>query len=283
MNSDNKQRNTLQTLKTVHDSYKLTPSIYQSVKRVGLLSYSNLGNFGDRLGAHVVQEVLPSNALVEKIYFNPWENIDKNFDLLIVGIGNSIFNPILTDDLIRLVRQSKKSVGIFGTQYRSEYPSEKMKNLIASLDFWFARYKDDLDLYGDANSNSAHLGDWLVAQFTLSQPKDPRKLIIGDEIWQNLPLDRTIEKIQQHKIVHSKSLHPLLCALFSADTVSYEEQRASPSRQVSGKFNSMLKDIFGHSYPESTQWNPDKDAVINYKDFVRKNMNKVKQVIHDIL
>ena len=77
-----------------------------------------------------------------------------------------------------------------------------------------------------------------------------------------LPLDRTIQAIQLHKNVYSARLHPLLCALTSAELVAYAEQ---PSKQmpdiVSGKFRSMLIDIFGRSYPEKKFFIVDRDAV----------------------
>jgi len=41
-----------------------------------------------------------------------------------------------------------------------------------------------------------------------------------------------------HRQVHSKRLHPLLCALASAERVAYTEQRETPTRNPSGKFRS---------------------------------------------
>ena len=74
---------------------------------------------------------------------------------------------------------------------------------------------------------------------------------IGKEIWQELPLDRVIQQIQKHKLVISERLHPLLCALTSAERVAYQEQRESGSgTAVSGKFRTMLIDVFGRTFPE---------------------------------
>ena len=107
---------------------------------------------------------------------------------------------------------------------------------------------------------------------------------IGDEIWKDLPLDRTIQSIQRHKNVYSTRLHPLLCALTSAELVAYAEQ---PSNQmpdiVSGKFRSMLIDIFGRTYPEKKFFMVDRDAVARYKARVHRNVAKVGERIEAIL
>lgn len=38
-------------------------------KKVAILSYSNVGNFGDRLGMHIISYLLPSTVEVENLYF----------------------------------------------------------------------------------------------------------------------------------------------------------------------------------------------------------------------
>jgi hypothetical protein len=79
-------------------------------------------------------------------------------------------------------------------------------------------------------------------------------------------------------------MHPLLCALTSAELVAYAEQ---PSIQmpdiVSGKFRSMLIDIFGRSYPEKKFFIVDRDAVRRYKARVHQNVGKVAATIDAVL
>ena len=102
-------------------------------------------------------------------------------------------------------------------------------------------------------------------------------LQIGPEILNNLPLDRVIQQIQQYKVVHSTRLHPLLCALTSSEIVSYSEQYESNNKNIkSGKFRSMLMDIFGMTFPENTRWQVNRNAVADYKLKVKNNTEMLK-------
>jgi hypothetical protein len=93
-----------------------------------------------------------------------------------------------------------------------------------------------------------------------------------------------IQDIQRYKNVFSTRLHPLLCALTSAELVAYSEQ---PDKQmpgiVSGKFRSMLIDIFGRSYEEKKFFIVDRDAVTRYKARVHGNVAKVGERIDAVL
>jgi hypothetical protein len=76
--------------------------------------------------------------------------------------------------------------------------------------------------------------------------------------------------------VFSTRLHPLLCALTSAAEVAYSEQReGDQAGSMSGKFRSMLIDIFGRTYPEQHFFAVDRDAVARYKAHVRGNVSKI--------
>src|SRR5262249_33790219 len=100
----------------------------------------------------------------------------------------------------------------------------------------------------------------------------------------DLPLDRTIQHIQRHKRVFSERLHPLLCALTSADEVAYVEQRETHDRALtSGKFRSMLIDIFGHTCPEKVAWKVDRNRVASYKAKVRRNTDQLSVQIAELL
>ena len=52
---------------------------------------------------------------------------------------------------------------------------------------------------------------------------------------------------------------------------------------VSGKFRSMLVDIFGRSYPEREFFMVDRDAVMRYKARVHRNVAKVAERIEQLL
>mgnify|MGYP002683637401 CR=1 FL=1 len=101
----------------------------------------------------------------------------------------------------------------------------------------------------EASGLIVRMGDWMIEQFPLAQATLDEPLQIGADIGAAIPIDRTIQAIQQHKQVYSARLHPLLCALTSAHYAAYAEEA---SRQmpgiVSGKFRSMLIDVFGRSF-----------------------------------
>jgi hypothetical protein len=93
----------------------------------------------------------------------------------------------------------------------------------------------------------------------------------------NLLLDRIIQEIPQHQRVFSPRLHPLPCALTSAREVEYAEQRKQAgSDEVSGKFGSMLLDIFDRTYPENTPRTVDRAKVA-------ANVARLKRYIADAL
>jgi hypothetical protein len=253
-------------------------------KRVHVISYNNVGNFGDRLGYHLLNDIVPAHAELTWGTLRPFAPVPPDVDLLVIGIGNSLFGDLLDDQLLAAVGNAKASIGIFGTQYRPHLPAPKLAQLLDRLSHWYARYQEDVLLYGRNRSNVSHLGDWLINAFPMAVPSIDQPLHIGGGILKDLPMDRTIQHIQRHKRVVSERLHPLLCALTSAEEVSYIEQREMGDRKtVSGKFRSMLIDIFGQSYPESIAWKVDRDRVTAYKAQVRSNTDALRARIAGLL
>ena len=53
--------------------------------------------------------------------------------------------------------------------------------------------------------------------------------------------------------------------------------------EVSGKFASMLLDIFGQTYPENTPWTVDRAKVVAYKEQVAANVAALKGYIAEAL
>lgn len=128
-------------------------------KRVHVVSYNNVGNFGDRLGFHVLNEVLPPHAEVSWGTLRPFTPVPDSTDLLVLGIGNSLFGHLIDGALIEAVGTARTSIGIFGTQYRASLPVKQLNNLLDRLDHWFGRYEEDVHLYGRGRANVSHLGD----------------------------------------------------------------------------------------------------------------------------
>ena len=254
----------------------------ERLKKVLILSCANVGNFGDRLGYHLIHSILPADVEVTHAFLSPLHVPDDEYDLMILGVGNSLFAPLLTDDLLRLMDKIPRKIGIFGTQYRSQMPVDKLRSVVDRLDHWFARYQEDQLVYGRNSPNTTHLGDWLIEAFPLMRWTNNETLSIGDEILADLPIDRSIQTIQRYRRVHSTRLHPLLCALTSAEQVSYAEQRDT-GLEISGKFRSLLLDVFGRELPCDTFWDVDRDAVVTYKSRVSNNVANLRMKLHEIL
>jgi hypothetical protein len=253
-------------------------------KRVLVLGYHNAANFGDRLGYHLIPSILPPHCDVSFGTFQPWQVPEGPYDLVIVGIGNSIFAPLLTDHLQRLVEAAPHSIGIFGTQYRDSLPEERLQRLIGALTCWYARYEEDVYLYGKGRDTVHHLGDWLALLCPMSTPWLAEELIIRpDFIASEAPLDRVIQDIQRYQRVHSARIHPLLVALHAARTVSYEEQREMGDGQVSGKFRSLLLDVFEKSYPEREPFAVNRHLVAAYQARIRANHAHLAATIQKLL
>ena len=276
-----RQIDDLQCLVKLEVAADLSPA---AIKRVHVLSYNNVGNFGDRLGFHVLNEVLPPNAEVSWGTLRPLAPVPDRLDLLVIGIGNSLFGDLIDEALVDAAGRARASIGIFGTQYREALPAARLGALIDRLAHWYARSEEDLLLYGRARSNVSHLGDWLINAFPFASGVDDGVLHVGQEIWKDLPLDRTIQRIQRHRKVFSERVHPLLCALTSAEEVGYREQRESgDAGMVSGKFRSLLIDVFGQSCPEGALWRVDRDKVAAYKARVRRNTEELRSRLAALL
>jgi hypothetical protein len=228
--------------------------------------------------------MLPGEANVHHLTFNTLEQARDEYDLVVLGVGNAMFRPLIGDGVLDILSRTKSAIGIFGTQYRELIPRPALDRVIDRLDTWYAPYEDDVLMYGRGRSNAEHLGDWLIDQFPLTEATLDEPLQIGVEIGSEIPLDRTIQAIQRHKQVYSARLHPLLCALTSAHYAAYAEQASGGMPGVaSGKFRSMLIDIFGRTYPEREFFMVDRDAVMRYKARVHRNVAKVAERIEATL
>jgi hypothetical protein len=260
------------------------------LKKVLVLSYLNYRNFGDRLGYHVVNTVLPANALVTHLPLNAPAFPEEPFDLLILGVGHSLnATAIGRPEIQRLVETTPKALGIFGTQYPYQYRElidpRLFDTLLDRMTTWWARNRSDVETFGGGRANVRHLGDWLISAFPMTTPRLDKTLVVGpDVVDKAVPLDRTIQQIQAYRRVSSARIHPVLCALTSAEQVRFQEQRESADKAAeSGKFATMLTDIFGRSFDENTFFAVDRDAVMRYKLMVEANMDELRGQIRALL
>jgi len=258
------------------------------MKNVLILSYLHAANFGDRLGYHVLNSALPPHVDVTYGSLDPWNVREGKYDLLILGIGTSLLPIDVINPRLSALMDRIPSIGIFGTQYRELFSSGQaaagLSALMAKLTTWWARYEEDLSLFGHLCRDPRHLGDWLITAFPMTHPTADRGITVPPEIdKQTVALDRFIQSVQAHRAVESFRLHPLLCALTSAEEVAYHEQRDVPGGMPSGKFGSMLLDIFGRTYPEGELFSVDRQAVVRYKAKVAQNIEALKVQLFEML
>lgn len=252
-------------------------------KLVWAVSYYTAGNFGDRLGVQLLSHVLPPNAVVQHISH---EFVDRpppgDPDLIVLGLGNSLYHKVITDDLLRLLDRAPRRIGIFGTQYRDALPQSLIDPVLDRLDTWYARSREDALIYGRGRDNVQHLGDWLISAFPMARPASDDLLEIRPSDVTGTSLDRVIARIQLHKRVTSGRLHPLLCALTSAEEVAYAEQDEMDAG-ASGKFRSLLMDIFGREMPPNRLWKVDRGAVVTYKARVQQGVERLRDDLARLL
>jgi len=270
----------MQVLMRLTPTEWLAPAVSCSV---AVITDETSENFGARLGCQMINALLPGEAEVHHLTSRTLNAARASYDLVILGTGNGLFPPLLGEEVLDVVSRSKAAIGIFGAQGRGLISRPTLDRLIDRLDIWFARYEDDVLMYGRGRNNVVHIGDWLIEQFPLTRAINDEPLVIDDELGQELALDRAIGTIQQHKQVYSTVPTALLCALTSAELAAYAEIPAQQPDLSTGQFRSRLIDIFGRAYPQQKFFLVDRDAVTRYKGRVHRNVAKVGARIGSIL
>ena len=265
---------------------RITPNAWLipgSSCNVAVISDQDGPDFGSRLGCRMLDALLPGEAEVHHLTFRTLHEARSNYDLVILGTGNGILPPSFGDQVLDVVSRGKAAIGIFGAQGRELIQRAALDRLLDQLDTWFARYEDDVLMYGRGRNNVVHLGDWLIDQFPLARAVDDEPLVIGNETGAEPGFDHAIRIIQRHKQVYSVLPTPLLCALTSAEIAAYGEAPGPQPDLAFGQFRSMLIDIFGRAYPEKKFFLVDRDAVVRYKARVHRNVARVGARIGAIL
>ena len=269
-----------QVLMRITPSEWLTPVAACSV---AVISGDDGADFGSRLGCRMLEALLPGEAEVHHLTFRTLGEARSSYDLVILGTGSGLLASSLGDDVLDVISRGKAAIGIFGTQGRELIQRPALDRLLDRLDPWFARYEDDVLMYGRGRNNVVHLGDWLIDLFPLTRAIDDEPLVIGNETSAEPAFELAIRTIQRHKQVYSVLPAPLLCALTSAEIAAYGEPPGPQPDLISGQFRSMLIDIFGRAYPEKKFFLVDRDAVARYKARIHRNVAKVGASIGAVL
>ncbi|PCI63870.1 MAG: hypothetical protein COB37_03740 [Kordiimonadales bacterium] len=251
---------------------------------VCVFNYSQMNNFGDKLGWNLANAIIPPNFTLtyKSLPLTPdlWEAPLNNYDLILVGTGQSIFHRSLDPAFLKWLEQAKcPKVGLFGLQYLDMIDKTLLQRLVDTLDIWFVRNKVDLEFLPKCE-HTQHVGDLLIDFFPLTKWSNDHRINIPASISKaNFDIQQLVHKFQEYKHVHSHRIHPLLCALCSADLFSFTEQRELPDSSISGKFNKMLKDIFDREFEENIIYTNDMEKVISYKKMARQNISMINDWI----
>jgi len=257
---------------------------------IAIISYGNCSNLGDRLGQGLMLSLLPTNVEIDFLNLPPfWKNPNKQYDLIIVGTGHSIFHKTLEDDdFINFFNNSKQKIGFFGIQYHDLINEVILNDFISNLDYWYARNENDVFRYSTYNPNILHTGDILTNSIPLSNWTIDGTVEIEESIIDNnFDSYKIISEIQKYRHVSSPRLHPLLVALNSAENFKYKEQREIQNGNEklvvkSNKFENMLFDIFKKKFEEENWYRVNREMVINYRILVEQNLKIVKKNLFNI-
>ena len=226
---------------------------------VAVISGDRSNDLGARLGRQMINAVLPGECAVHHLTVGT-QAARHDYDLVILGAGSGLFPPLLGEGVLDVIARAKAAIGIFGTEGRELIARPVFSRILVCLDTWFARYEDDVLIYGRGRNNVVHAGDWLIDQFPLARATNDEPLVISGDLGPELALDRAISTIQQHKQVYSTVPAALLCALTSADLAAYADMPAQQPDLATGQFRSMLIDIFGRTYPQQKFFLVHRDA-----------------------
>jgi len=252
-------------------------------RNVAVISGDDTNDLAARLGRQLINAILPGECRVHHLTPGMLDQAQQNYDLVILGAGSNLFPPLLGTGALEVISRAKSAIGIFGTHGRELIARPAFDRVLDRLDTWFARYEDDVLMFGRGRNNVIHTGDWLIDQFPLARATNDEPLVVNGDLGPEFALDRAISTIQQHRQVYSTVPVALLCALTSADLAAYAEMPAQQPDLSAGQFRSMLIDIFGRTWPQQKFFLVDRDAVMRYKTRVHQNVSKIGARIGAIL
>jgi hypothetical protein len=130
---------------------RLTPV---ASRNVAVISGDDTNDLAARLGRQLINAVLPGECRVHHLTAGMLDQAQQNYDLVILGAGSSLFPPLLGEGALDVISRAKSAIGIFGTQGRELIARPVFDRVLDRLDTWFARYEDDVLMFGVAATMS---------------------------------------------------------------------------------------------------------------------------------
>ena len=136
-------------------------------------------------------------------------------------------HPLYSGAVVDVIARARAAIGIFGTTQRELLPraasivARPARHLVRAL----ARRRDAVWPW----PHQCHLSRRLADRAVSARPRArPRLLTISEDSLRDLPLDRAITRSGDIAPSSPGSVAPLLCALNTADTVAYADDRDVP-------------------------------------------------------
>lgn len=251
--------------------------------RVAVYGYETTTSyFDDRLPLMLIPQILPGDAEVDWFPWRPYKYIPlSKYDLVIFGSGGGVIGSVLDQPgLVELVRAAKHSIGIFGIELREHVDMGRLRDLIGSLDKWYARTANDIEFAGVPGR---HFGIWQMALWPLTDWRYDETLTVMDQAKKAHETDHAMYDIPMARRCVSHHLGPYLCALSGCESVMYVEQFYGEGKTPTGAFKSVTEEIFGKPWVGEKWYDVNREKVAQYKEFVRQSIELLRAEVVKML
>lgn len=255
-------------------------------RRVLVLCPESADTFGGSLRRQLLAELLPAAAQVHWSTLDAaWQPPPGPWDLALLGTGGTMSAGHLSDALLAFA-STAPTLGLFGTAWREAIPRDRLTALLQRLGAWFAASREDLDVFGRGVPRCVHFGNWLFNAFPLSLGQAADRLALDDPTRGEFAVGSfsdPVARIQRQRQLSTGDVDIFTCALTSASEVGYCEVRDPDTWQPSGRFRSVLMDVFGECPPEGRLFSPHRDAVVAYKERMQARARDLAGVLQKAL
>jgi FkbM family methyltransferase len=238
-------------------------------RRVLALSAGGDG-LGARLGASLLDAMLPAEVEVQHVAVGRDPAPEGDFDLVVIGRGECLPGGFLSAGLLDLARRARHAIGVFGIDPDDAPDAATIAALLDRLDVWLARSEQDVLLYGKARRNVIHLGAWAAAAAPLTRWTRDATLRVGA----GAVVEGGVDELQRYRAVAAADADTLACALASAESVEHSG---------GGDVRALLLDVFGRCWPANRSFSFDRGAVAAYRARVRRVAREMTPIVAGLL